>query len=220
METISQHVSSGQEKTFIEEVGSGSVIEGIGGAGALVLSILGLVGVLPSVLASIAAIGIGGALLIGGGTMAARYSRLLARTQTGYVKDIIGSGMAAESLCGVAGIVLGILSLLNVGSLVLLPIASIVFGGALLMAGGAMSKLSALPIGGTSPQNHLMVCDAMQAASSSETLIGVTAIVLGILALSGMNPLQLMLISFLAVGTSVLLSGASMAGRFFSVFSH
>ena len=72
-----------EERTSAEVVAGGSMSEAIGGAGALVLSIIGLAGVLPSWMASISAICIGAALLLRGFALTARYYELLDETGAG-----------------------------------------------------------------------------------------------------------------------------------------
>ena len=217
-----------RERQAIEEVGGSSVVESIGGIGALVLSILGLVGFIPMTMAAIASIAAGGALLIGGGTMASQYSRVLGGTRQSLSRNIIGGGMAMESLGGVTAIVLGILALLGIYSQVLLAASVIVLGCSLLLASGAMAKLTALPIRepvGTGPtpyseHAHYIMRDTLYAASGSEALIGAGAIVLGILSLAGYAPLTLILVALLAVGASTLLAGTAVAGRMFENVAH
>ncbi|HEY6403899.1 MAG TPA: hypothetical protein VI479_20930, partial [Blastocatellia bacterium] len=135
-----------QERRGIEEVGGSSIVESIGGIGALVLSILGLIGFLPIMMASVAAIAAGGALLIGGGTLASQYTRIFSGARPRLSHSIIGGGMAMESLAGFAAIVLGLLSLMGILPDILLAAAVIVLGCALLLASGAVSKLTTLPI--------------------------------------------------------------------------
>ena len=218
-----------QERRAIEEVGGGSVVESIGGIGALVLSILGLIGFIPVTMASLATIAAGGALLIGGGTLASQYTRIFSGARPRLSHSIIGGGMAMESLAGFTGIVLGILSLLGIHSEVMLAAAVIVLGCALLLASGAVAKLTMLPIRepfGTTEQarqaehEHYIVRDALYAASGSEALIGAGAIVLGILSLSGIAPMALILVALLAVGASILVAGSSVAGRMFESAAH
>ena len=218
-----------QERHAVEEVGGGSVVESIGGIGALVLSILGLIGFIPVTMASLAAIAAGGALLIGGGTLASQYTRIFSGSRPRLSHSIIGGGMAMESLAGFAAIVLGLLSLLGIHSPVLLAAAVIVLGCALLLASGAIARLTTLPIRepfGTAEQAReaeharYIARDALYAASGSEALIGAGAIVLGILSLSGVAPLALILVALLAVGASILLAGSSMAGRMFESVAH
>jgi hypothetical protein len=218
----------GRERHAIEEVGGSSIVESIGGIGALVLSILGLIGFIPITMASIAAIAAGGALLIGGGTLASQYTRIFSGARPRLSHSIIGGGMAMESLAGFAGIVLGILSLLGIHSMALLAAAVIVLGCALLLASGAIARLTSLPIRepfGTEQTRqeeymHYIARDALYASSGSEALIGAGAIVLGILSLSGIAPLALILVALLAVGASILLAGSAVAGRMFESVAH
>ena len=140
-----------------------------------------------------------------------------------------------ESLAGFAAIVLGLLSLLGIHSGVMLAAAVIVLGCALLLASGAIARLTTLPLRepfGTAEQarqaehahhaehEHYMVRDALYAASGSEALIGAGAIVLGILSLSGIAPMALILVALLAVGASILVAGSSVAGRMFESVAH
>src|SRR5215472_5778179 len=201
----------------MEGVAIGSFTEGIGGAGAVVLAILGLIGVLPAPLAAIAVIAIGLSLVIGGGSVASQYSRLLIKTEPRQVAQLVAGGMGMEALCGLAGVVLGILALLHVSELSLLPASLLVFGAALLMASIATARVNDMRIRFASPEEmHELAQDAVYAASGSEVLIGAAAVVLGILALSGFDPLTMTLIGLLCVGASVLLSGISVAGRMVS----
>jgi hypothetical protein len=219
-----------QERHAIEEVGGGSMVESIGGIGALVLSILGLIGFIPITMASLATIAAGGALLIGGGTLASQYARIFSGARPRLSHSIIGGGMAMESLAGFTGIVLGILSLLRIHSDIMLAAAVIVLGCALLLASGAVAKLTTLPLRepfGTAEQarhaaehEHYIVRDALYAASGSEALIGAGAIVLGILSLSGIAPMALILVALLAIGASILVAGSSVAGRMFESVAH
>ena len=228
--TFEQHRPTvGQERHAIEEVGGGSVVESIGGIGALVLSILGLIGFIPITMASLATIAAGGALLIGGGTLASQYTRIFSGARPRLSHSIIGGGMAMESLAGFAAIVLGLLSLLGINSAVMLAAAVIVLGCALLLASGAIARLTTLPLRepfGTAEQarqaehEHYIVRDALYAASGSEALIGAGAIVLGILSLSGIAPMALILVALLAVGASILIAGSSVAGRMFESVAH
>lgn len=134
-----------------------------------------------------------------------------------------------ESLAGFAAIVLGLLSLLGINSAVMLAAAVIVLGCALLLASGAIARLTTLPLRepfGTAEQarqaehEHYIVRDALYAASGSEALIGAGAIVLGILSLSGIAPMALILVALLAVGASILIAGSSVAGRMFESVAH
>jgi hypothetical protein len=204
--------------TAAREIEGGSTTEAIGGAAAIVLAILGLLGVLPTVLASIASIAIGVGLIVAGGAIAARYERVLAGPDTATVHREIAGGMGMEAFAGVAALVLGILALLGLSPMTLLAISAIAAGAGLLMASGSMARLESLVRWETVHDTESRMRDTIYAASGSEVLIGVGAIVLGILALTGHDPLTLVLVALLSIGASLLVSGSTIAGRFFRMF--
>ncbi len=55
------------------------------------------------------------------------------------------------------------------------------------------------------------------AASGTQMLIGIATIVLGILALIGIDPVTLSLVGLLATGASILFSGSAVSSRMLSV---
>lgn len=206
------------ERRPIEELAGFTLVEGVGGAGAVVLAVLGLIGVLPEALASISAIAIGISLLIGGGTVASQYSKFLVRTEPGYA-DIVRGGLGMEVLCGFAGAVLGILALVGLAPLTLLPACAIVFGCALLMASAATARTNTMKqtTGDVAVMRRQELArEAVYAASASEVLMGAASAVLGILALANFSPLTLTLVAMLVIGTSVTLSGLSVAAKLLS----
>ena len=85
--------------------------------GAVVLSILGIVGVFQADLAAIAVIGLGAILLFQGANVVLRYSELLyeADASSRVHASEVSRGITAEFLAGVAGIVLAILALGEIG---------------------------------------------------------------------------------------------------------
>jgi len=204
------------EGTGVREMEGGSTTEALGGAAAIVLAILGLIGILPNVLGSIAIIAVGAALLIAGGAIAASFTRAVeANAAPGMTRHSVVRGMGGEAMMGVAGIVLGILALIGVATPVLMSISAIVLGAGLLMAGGAMARLESIT---RSETGSAAVHDTVYAATGTEVLVGVGAIVLGILGLAHHDPVTLSLVAMLAIGASVLLSGSALAARFFGMF--
>src|SRR5262249_54912297 len=134
-----------EQRKSIKVVAGGSITEAICGAATGGLTILGLAGVLPGAMASIATIALGVALLAEGGAIPAPYSRVIREgTPEWEARAEIGGGMGAEFLAGGAGVVLGILGLLGIGTATLVPIAVIVFGGALLLGSGVTADLGTL----------------------------------------------------------------------------
>jgi hypothetical protein len=96
--------------------------------------------------------------------------------------------MAAESIAGWGGIVLGILALLNLAPSVLLPVAVIVLGGGLLLGMGLASR-------------------------PARAILGLAAIALGILALLRIDARTLTLVGLIATGSALLLTGPVVAMR-------
>jgi len=201
-------------------VAGGSITEAVAGAGAVLLAILGLAGMLPVTMAAIATIAVGIALLAQGGAVAARWSRIA--RDAGYPGDTrveMSGGVGAEVFGGATGIVLGVLALLGVLPGVLLAIALIAFGGALLLASGVTMELGSVGAGvGEGGEPPLREVSA--GASGLQVLAGVGGVVLGILALLGglsQMALNLILVGLLVVGGAVLLSGGAVGGRLLSV---
>lgn len=200
-------------------VAGGSITEALCGAGTVVLAILALAGILPGYLAAIATIVFGVALIAQGGAVASRFRHLIQETAP-YEWDTrteIGGGMGAELFAGVAGIVLGILALIGIGTAALIPIAVIVFGGALLLGSGAAMDLGSFGAPGADPRFAHLARQASVAASGTQALVGVGAIVLGILALVGLDPLMLTLVGLLVLGAAVLVSGTAVSSRMAAV---
>lgn len=184
---------------------SGSLTEASGGAAAVILAILGLAHVLPATLLAISAIVVGGSLLAFVGVLASRLSSD-PRAPATSPHEAVSEGMAATTLAGAAGVVLGIIALLGPDWTVFVPVAAIVYGATLLVANGTAARLDQLLHGG-----------AIHIGPSPDLLIGFAAIVLGILALSGFAPLILSLVAMLALGMALMLKGAWFASSFASV---
>jgi len=228
---------------------AGSVVEAITGLGAVVLAILALANVLPVMLASIAAIALGVALFVKGGAIMARYADLVAHYGSGSPElTEFGGGTSVEFLGGLGGIVLGVLCLLSIEEGILLPVSVIMFGMVLLIGAGVLSRISHERLIATTEEpvtvrrqetagigmreEPLTVRreatgivrreaeEAMNAAAGMETFVGVSAIVLGILALVGYAPLTLVLVGLLVTGASVFFSATSVGARMAGVFAH
>ncbi|WP_437960487.1 hypothetical protein WME76_13140 [Sorangium sp. So ce119] len=199
-----------------ERVGSprvllgGSLAEVACGAATVVLAILALTGTMQGYLVPIATIALGIALLAHGSAVAARLRDLAVGWDT---RAELGGGTGAELIGGAAGVVLGILALVGIAAPVLLPVAVIIFGGALLLGGGATADLGALDAPGAHERLGDVSRQASVAASGLQTLVGAGAVVLGILALVGIDPVVLTLVGLLALGSAVVLSGTTVSGR-------
>jgi hypothetical protein len=196
------------QDTTLRTLAGGSIVEAVGGSAALVLAILGLATVMPQTLAAVATIAIGVALLTEGASIAARYARILARSEASRVGAAeLGGGISAEFVAGGTGLVLGLLALLGVAPVSLTAVAAIVFGGALLLGSGATSRLGAL----AGEQREMQTTrEVVQASSGAQVLVGLGSAVLGIVALVGVAPETLALVALLSVGAAIVLNGTAL----------
>ncbi len=114
-------------------------------------------------------------------------------------------GGLADAIGGIATVVLAILALAGVHREIILPIAVIVFGAALLIQGGTMLSeyasiiFPASSIGASSEQFGV-------GSLSTLFLVGVAGIVLGILALLGISAEILTAIAVIAFGSALILT--------------
>lgn len=197
-------------------VAVGSRAEAVAGAGALVLAILGLAGMLPMILASIAVIAAGAAFLFQGAAVVARHRRLALEAGGGDIE--LEAGMSAEIFGGLAGITLGILALIRIATIPLLAISAIVFGGTLLFGTPVVYRASC-----AEPQVPILDVIAREmaaGAAGAQAFIGIGAITLGILALIGLVPQTLVLVAVLSIGAAALLSGGSLLSKMVGLLYH
>jgi hypothetical protein len=191
------------------------VPESVGGAVAVVLTILGLAHVAPAFLVAIALIAAGAALVLRGAAMVRDCARALQRSGEGSAPEVAGSGgLCVELLAGGAGIVLGILALLNVEPVDLVAVGVIALGGALVLTASATARLAGARIAAAySDARAEAIANEITASSAAmQALAGLTAVVLGILALAGFSAVVLVLIALLTVGAFILLNGVSISG--------
>ncbi len=201
---MSVHV---ERREFTKDVEPfGLLTEGAAGVAVIVLAIVTLAGISTSALASSAAIVIGGGLMVQAMNSAAeRFRSVVGVTTAGPAATVaqrveLGGDVMVDCLCGLTGIILGILALVGIATAALLPAALIVYGGALLV-GGAASAWS----------------PGMFATGGMEMLIGLAAIVLGIVSVLMAGAAVLVLVGFLAVGAGLLLVSASFSSAILQI---
>ncbi len=197
-----------------------SLPELVAGLAVIVLTILGLASVSPSFLVEIATIVFGVGLLLYGSATLSQMSRLFVDNGAADAVAGVSSGWSIVLLAGAAGIVLGILALLGVSSIQLVAIAVIAFGASLLISSNANMRLRIL-LGATATPNspiERLVRDTAADTAGLQTMTGLSAIVLGILALSGFAPTTLVLIALLGLGCFATMSSAFIAGAFARAF--
>lgn len=193
-----------------------SLLEGFIGICAIAIAIVGLFAVLPLYMAGIAAIAVGVAFFLDGFASIAKY-RIVPPEVAQRPFDMIqlGWGTTAEFLGGAAGIVLGILALMDVYPLVLIPICALIYGITLIFTSAMTAWLNETRIE-QQPQEEpqrIVAREAVVVTADIQIFVGLAALVLGILSLLGIYPLVLSLTALLAVAFSDLFSGTALVGR-------
>jgi len=210
------------DRTFQEAATYGGVVDAIGGAATIILAIVALSGVGQSMLAAIATVVFGAALLIQGGTMLTEFTKLMAPpSAAGPAEEVMaGGGLSSLFLVGAAGIVLGVLALVGISAQTLTATAVIAFGGALLLSSNSVWRLYRAKrasyrgeaAGGTPSGAEFLAGEMASGSSVLQCLSGLAAIVLGILAVTGTNASVLTLVALLVLGATVLLTGSTLSG--------
>lgn len=215
-----------------ETAAAGGFVDAIGGLTTIVLGILGLAGVAPTLIVGIATVVFGVALLIQGGTMLSEYARIIfpSGTRVASIDHFGGNSLSVVFLVGAGGIVLGLLALLGIHPMVLTPVAVIAFGSALVLSSNAVRHLHLLKqaqmTSGTQPTTsetrlvggEILASEMASGSAGLQALTGLTAIVLGVLALAGagVDSAVLILVAFLALGATLVLTGSALSGTVLS----
>jgi len=202
-------------------IAGGTSIETLGGLVALVVTIAGF-STLPFQMAGIAVIALGTALFAQGFAVTSRWrdaAKRLAKSRWPR-PGLTGSGVSVEMFSGLVGILLGALALSGVQPLSLLPFATIVFGGALLLGGAVQPDLVHLAPE-KNPKVAQITYSAIQTSGGVMVLVGVAAVVLGILALLEVGPtLPLTLVALLSIGVALLFAGGVLTTRLVRQLTH
>ncbi len=201
--------------TDVEPVGL--LTEGAAGIAVIVLSIIALAGTAPGALASIVTIVIGVGLMVQAFNSAAEVSKAMA-ANTVAMPDL-GGDVMVDLLCGITGIVLGILALVGINAPYLVPSALIVFGGALLLGGAISMRPRSTQRAAVGGETQVFSYQSSAAAGGMEILVGIAAIVLGILSLIFVGSGVLVLVGFLAVGAALLMVSATFSGTVMRLFT-
>jgi hypothetical protein len=134
--------------------------------------------------------------------------------------EVASYGGFVDALGGIATVVLAVIGLAGVRPEILMAIATVVFGAALLIQGGAM--LTEFALVETTPEAEAI---STSGALSALFLVGFAGIVLGVLALLGVYPPMLTAVSAIAFGAALVISSSavwqlltsrSIAARFYT----
>lgn len=198
----------------------GGLADAIGGAATVVLAIIALSGTRADILLAIATVVFGAALLIQSGTILSELTHMMLPAGTATpAEEFSGGGLSIVFMVGTAGIVLGVLALVGVYRIELTSIAVIAFGAALVFGSNSVwnvhrMKQALVHSGGQRAVLGSEIIETEMAAGSAalQFLGGLAAIVLGILAVTGTNPVALSLVGLLVMGATVLLTGSTLSG--------
>ncbi len=208
------------ESTFQEAASYGGWVDAVGGIATIVLAIIALAGVREALLIPIATIVFAAALLIQGGTMLSEYTHMIfpAGTTTPTEEFGGGGGLSSVFLVGAAGVVLGILALIGIDAVTLTSVAVIGFGAALVLSSNAVWHLYRMKRSAfhtrarVTTGSEILASEMASGSAAMQCLAGLAAIVLGILAVTGLNPAALTLVGLLVLGATVLLTGSTLSG--------
>jgi len=212
-----------QSRTPEAAAAFGGVMDAIGGIATAVLAVIGLAGMRPELLAGVATIVFGAALLIQGGTLLSEYSQVF--TPAGAVQTasdaVGGDGLAAMFPVGIAGIVLGILALLGIASYALTSVSVIAFGAALMLSAQSVRRLYRMQADvrrvavGSYTVREFLAGEMAAGSAGIQFVAGLGALVLGIIAVAMAATLHselLTLVALLIVGLTNIISGSALSG--------
>lgn len=210
--------------TTSREANYGWFADALGGIATGVLAVVGLAGVHTDTIVAIATIVFGAALLIEGGTMLSEYAGISFAPETAGTTsyEFGGGSLSALFMAGVAGIVLGILALLEIHAVALTAISVIAFGSALLFSSAGVWHLHALKQRAASAAewrsgSEIIVSEMAYGSAGMQAIAGLTALVLGILALILSASEVLTLTALLVLGVALVLTGSAASDAFVSL---
>lgn len=188
MNTTTETIHHPIRETSLKWIAGGSMMEAIAAIATIALAIVGLAAVWPTTMAAIATIVIGAGLLTEGGA----FGVSTMSSGSAVESSVTNTGTSAGFFGGVAGIVLGILALLNIAAPTLLAVALIVFGATFLVSSLGMGELW---------------------SNGGQLMGGLAGIVLGIVAVCGNSGFTLVLVGLLCLGAAGLFAGSALGLR-------
>jgi hypothetical protein len=182
------------------------------GAGAVVtlLAILGLSGVEPRAMAALSLMVVGIAFVVEAMGVTQRSQKLLSENR---IRAQITASALAELMASSLGFVLAVLALFGVAPFVLLALASISFGVALVFGTGAAVQMDTVAAHLEPSPTRRTIHEAVVGASGARFLVALASIVLGVLALAGVERSTLLMTSALGLGVALFLGAVSLGDR-------
>ncbi len=208
-----------EEVTFSLVALSGAV-EVLGGMVAGALALAALVGAMPVALAGVSALILGGVLLVEGAALGSRYGNLASLLRRRYetARVQLSGGIAVEVVAGAAGCCLAILAVLGVApAAVLLPIALIAYGVALVLSTPAAYRLAtvaAVPRRFSDP-NLRRTRVILAALAGTQLLVGIALLAMATTTLASPDPeVELVLAALLTLSAAFVVGGTVVAALY------
>jgi hypothetical protein len=199
-----------------------SFVEAVLGIGAITLAIIGLAHAASIVLLSVATIIVSAALLFEEGAIAERYAAASYENRQPFNKFMRRLGMSGLFICATSATALGVLSLLGFVPMILVPIAVMVLGASLMIVSAVNERLNAMEISVAKTDRTVQEAGretVIPSSSGVELFVGIAAVTLGVLSLSGVSPMVLSFAAIISIGTAQLLNGSVMT-RMLNLFRH
>jgi hypothetical protein len=205
--------SSQREGITAALLAGGSVAELAAGATAIILTVIGLAGGAPLLMAGIATLVAGAGVLAHGASVAARW-RQIAGTLDGDERGLVGGGVGLELVGGASAIVLAVLALAGVLPGGMLAAAAVVLGGSLVLAGAVPPQL-AIATSEMDVDRHRRIRSLFEIAGGTLVLAGIAGALLGIFGLVDIGPaIAMALVAMLVLGGALTVAGGAGALKF------
>jgi hypothetical protein len=215
-----QTLTLDDKRRNVRTVFGGSVAESVAAGATIVLTLIALSGIMVETILPVAVILMGVAFLLEGGAISTRFSKLLIEAGNDRLdRAELGVGVTSEFVGGATGVIFGILSLTRLSLMTLLPVAVLVYGITLILSSGIAVRLNTLEIEGSSASARFkeIAHVATTAAVGIEFVLGLSAVILGIIALSLPYNYTLTLVAMLLIGISGVISGSAVSARMSSL---
>jgi hypothetical protein len=194
-------------------LGGANSVEAIAGAAVMVLAIIGLADFVPRTMLDVATMVAGAALFTEGVTSTAAFAKL-ARGRSEPEELVSHGGFVLQALGGAVGVALGFLTLIGAAPHVLISVAALAMGTALVLSGPAHSELDWSKLERDADPRRAAVDHAVRDAVGIRTIVGMGAALLGLIVLTGVRPMtKLSLVALMLIGAASLLGGSALLGR-------
>jgi hypothetical protein len=218
---VSEIVAGGHEGlTERRHAMIGPLTQSVLGLVAIILGIVGLAiaaqnATVPQYLGAVAAIALGVSLVFVGATLVVSYARMAAVARGTSAAEGPMVGTTVDLFLGGAIVILGILALLKIDAALLIAIQAIVVGVGLLMSSAAAIRLATIEIdaSGDNPMARRIAEEIVFATSSVRIIAGIAVTILGIIAVTGVAPITLALVSAIVAGSALVLNSSTLSMR-------